>query len=404
MAVLKSTTYHIIQKLHTTQKKMPKILRIITSSFSFYLFRGQMEYISRHGFEIYASSGRPFDDLNKKEHQEQVKIFKIKHLVRPIRIVSDFIAIIETIRLIRKLKPDIVHTQTPKAGMVGMFAAWICNVPVRIHTVGGLRLIEEKGVFRKILDFIERATYSAATIVLPNSKSLADFIIKNKYASKEKIHVIHNGSTNGVNLESFSRTPSVMSRANKIQEELGDGFTYLFVGRIVRDKGICELIDAFTRLYGENPHIHLLLVGDFEKKLDPLPEDVYHTIQSHPAIYCAGWQDDVRPWFAAADALAFPSYREGFPNVVMQAGAMELPCVVSDINGCNEIIIEEENGLIIPSHDATALYQAMKRMMEDKALYTHCQQNARPLITSRYNQKDVWQAMLEMYNDLLPKQ
>ena len=160
MAVLKSTTYHIIQKSHTTQK-MPKILRIITSSFSFYLFRGQMEYISRHGFEIYASSGRPFDDLNKKEHQEQVKIFKIKHLVRPIRIVSDFIAIIETIRLIRKLKPDIVHTQTPKAGMVGMFAAWICNVPVRIHTVGGLRLIEEKGVFRKILDFIERATYSA---------------------------------------------------------------------------------------------------------------------------------------------------------------------------------------------------------------------------------------------------
>ena len=162
-----------------------------------------MEYISRHGYEIYASSGRPFDDLNKKEQQEQVKIFKIKHLVRPIRIVSDFVAIIETIQLIRKLKPDIVHTQTPKAGMVGMFAAWICNVPVRIHTVGGLRLIEEKGAFRKILDFIERATYSAATIVLPNSKALADFIIKNKYASKEKIQVIHNGSTNGVNLESF---------------------------------------------------------------------------------------------------------------------------------------------------------------------------------------------------------
>ena len=363
-----------------------------------------MEYISRHGYEIYASSGRPFDDLNKKEQQEQVKIFKIKHLVRPIRIVSDFVAIIETIQLIRKLKPDIVHTQTPKAGMVGMFAAWICNVPVRIHTVGGLRLIEEKGAFRKILDFIERATYSAATIVLPNSKALADFIIKNKYASKEKIQVIHNGSTNGVNLESFSRTPSVMSRANEIQEELGDGFTFIFVGRIVRDKGVSELVEAFTRLQQEHPNARLLLVGDFEHELDPLPEDVYHTIQSHPAIYCAGWQDDVRPWFAAAETLAFPSYREGFPNVVMQAGAMELPSVVSDINGCNEIIIEGENGLIIPPHDAAALYLAMKRMMEDKALYRHCQLNARSLIASRYNQKDVWQAMLELYNGLLPKQ
>lgn len=362
-----------------------------------------MEYISQHGYEIYASSGRPFEDFEEKEQQEKVKMFKIKHLVRPINVIYDFIAIIETVRLIRKIKPDIVHTQTPKAGMVGMFAAWLCRVPIRIHTVGGLRLIEEKGLFRKVLDLIEKITYAAATIVQPNSKALCDFIIEHKYAPKRKIKVIHNGSTNGINLENFSRSKEIMTKANEIKVDLGGAFTYIFVGRIVRDKGICELVEAFTRLYQETPHIRLLLVGNFEQDLDPLPESVYHTIKTHKAIYCSGWQDDVRPWLAVADALAFPSYREGFPNVVMQAGAMELPSVVSDINGCNEIIIEGKNGLIVPPHDASALYHGMKRIMEDKVLYNHCKQNARPLIASRYKQEDVWQGMLELYNSLLSK-
>ena len=326
----------------------------------------------------------------------------VPHLVRPISIWNDVRALFELIKLIRREKPDVVHANTPKASLLGITAAWWCRLPHRIYTVTGLRFQTAKSFFRWLLITMERITCRFSTKVIPEGDGVAK-TLRDERITRKPLKKLHNGNINGIDLAYYDESAipiSLLSQAKSETSFSEERFTFIFVGRIVRDKGICELVEAFTRLQQEHPDARLLLVGDFEQKLDPLPEDVYHTIQSHPAIYCAGWQDDVRPWFAAADALAFPSYREGFPNVVMQAGAMGLPCVVSDINGCNEIIIEGENGLIIPSHDAAALYQAMKRMIEDKALYTHCQQNARPLIASRYKQEDVWQATLEMYRSL----
>ena len=381
----------------TTEKI--KILRVVTSSISFKLIDGQAQFMQQQGYQVITVSGGPFP----KEGIAQLKGVRFipqPHLVRPISIKEDLLALRDMIRLIRKERPDIIHSHTPKAGLMGMLAGWLCRVPIRIHTVAGLPLLVHSGFKRKVLNLVERITYRCATYVYPNSHRLRDTIISLRLASLDKLRVIGDGSSNGINVQHFCKELFAEELVDPIRKQLGGNFTFIFVGRIVRDKGICELVEAFTRLQQEHSDARLLLVGDFEQELDPLPEEVYHTIQSHPAIYCAGWQDDVRPWFAAADALAFPSYREGFPNVVMQAGAMELPCVVSDINGCNEIIIEGENGLITPSHDAAALYQAMKRMMEDKALYTHCQLNARPLISSRYKQEDVWQATLEMYRSL----
>lgn len=381
----------------TTEKI--KILRVVTSSISFKLIDGQAQFMQQQGYQVITASGGAFP----KEEIPQLKGVRFipqPHLVRPISIKEDLLALRDMIRLIRKERPDIIHSHTPKAGLMGMLAGWLCRVPIRIHTVAGLPLLVHRGFKRKVLNLVERITYRCATYVYPNSHRLRDTIISLKLASPDKLRVIGSGSSNGINVQHFCKELLAEELVDPIRKQLGGSFTFIFVGRIVRDKGICELVEAFTRLQQEHPDARLLLVGDFEQELDPLPDDVYHTIQSHPAIYCAGWQNDVRPWLAAADALAFPSYREGFPNVVMQAGAIELPCVVSDINGCNEIIIEGENGLIIPSHDAVALYQAMKRMMEDKALYMHCQQNARPLIASRYKQEDVWQATLEMYRSL----
>lgn len=376
-----------------------KILRVVTSSISFKLIDGQAQFMQQQGYQVITASGGPFPKDGIPQ-LNGVRFVPQPHLVRPISIREDLLALRDMIRLIRKERPDIIHSHTPKAGLMGMLAGWLCHVPIRIHTVAGLPLLVHSGFKRKILNLVERITYRCATSVYPNSHKLRDTIISLRLASPDKLRVIGDGSSNGINVQHFCKELLAEELVDPIRKQLGGSFTFIFVGRIVRDKGICELVEAFTRLQQEHPDARLLLVGDFEQELDPLPEEVYHTIQSHPAIYCAGWQDDVRPWFAAADALAFPSYREGFPNVVMQAGAMGLPCVVSDINGCNEIIIEGENGLIIPSHDAPALYQAMKRMMEDKALYMHCQQNARPLIASRYKQEDVWQATLEMYRSL----
>ena len=376
-----------------------KILRVVTSSISFKLIDGQAQFMQQQGYQVITASGSPFPKDGIPQ-LKGVRFIPQPHLVRPISVKEDLFALRDMIWLIRKERPDIIHSHTPKAGLMGMLAGWLCRVPIRIHTVAGLPLLVHSRFKRKVLNLVERITYRCATYVYPNSHKLRDTIISLRLASPDKLRVIGDGSSNGINVQHFCKELLAEELVDPIRKKVGGDFTFVFVGRIVRDKGIGELVEAFTRLQQEHPEARLLLVGNFEQELDPLPEDVYHTIQSHPAIYCAGWQDDVRPWFAAADALAFPSYREGFPNVVLQAGAMELPSVVSDINGCNEIIIEGENGLIIPSHDAVALYQAMKRMIEDKALYTHCQQNARPLIASRYKQEDVWQATLEMYRSL----
>lgn len=390
-------TSFLVMQAKTTEKI--KILRVVTSSISFKLIDGQAQFMQQQGYQVITASGGPFP----KEEIPQLKGVRFipqPHLVRPISIKEDLLALRDMIQLIRKERPDIIHSHTPKAGLMGMLAGWLCRVPIRIHTVAGLPLLVHSGFKRKVLNMVERITYRCATYVYPNSHKLRDTIISLGLASPDKLRVIGDGSSNGINVQHFCKELLAEELVDPIRKQLGGSFTFIFVGRIVKDKGICELVEAFTRLQQEHPDARLLLVGPFEKELDPLPQDVYHTIQSHQAIYWAGWQDDVRPWFAAADALVLPSYREGFPNVVMQAGAMEIPSVVSDINGCNEIIIEGENGLIIPPHDAVALYQGMKRIIEDKALYTHCKQNARPLIASRYRQEDVWRATLEMYRSL----
>ena len=379
-----------------------KLLRIVTSSVSLVLIKGQYRYLREHGIDVVVVTGGPHLSDMDLALLEGPPHRLVPHLVRPISIWNDVRALFELIKLIRREKPDVVHANTPKASLLGITAAWWCRVPHRIYTVTGLRFQTAKSFFRWLLITMERITCRFSTKVIPEGDGVAK-TLRDERITRKPLKKLHNGNINGIDLAYYDESAipiSLLSQAKSETSFSEERFTFIFVGRIVRDKGICELVEAFTRLQQEHPDARLLLVGDFEQKLDPLPEDVYHTIQSHPAIYCAGWQDDVRPWFAAADALAFPSYREGFPNVVMQAGAMGLPCVVSDINGCNEIIIEGENGLIIPSHDAAALYQAMKRMIEDKALYTHCQQNARPLIASRYKQEDVWQATLEMYRSL----
>ena len=193
----------------------------------------------------------------------------------------------------------------------------------------------------------------------------------------------------------FDRISTV--EADAIRYRVAGCFTFCFVGRMVRDKGINELIHVFIRLYQENTQIRLLLVGSFEKDLDPFLPEVEEQILHHPGINFVGWQPDVRPFLAASDAFVFPSYREGFPNVVMQAGAMGLASIVTDINGCNEIIVDGKNGVIISSKDEEALYLAMKDFVAHPEKVKQMAANARPMIASRYEQKMVWEALLGEY-------
>jgi glycosyltransferase involved in cell wall biosynthesis len=289
-----------------------------------------------------------------------------------------------------------------------MLAANLAGVPVRLHTVAGLPLMEAQGLKRFVLDIVEKLTYSFATKVYPNSKGLEEFILNNRFTNISKVKMIGNGSTNGIDTTFFNPSLYTEDTKQELRDQLGIGkedFVFVFVGRLVSDKGINELVNAFKGLtsqpVNQSTHYKLLLVGPLETELDPLQDQTLNEIESNPTIITTGFQPDVRPYFAISNALVFPSYREGFPNVVMQAGAMGLPSIVTDINGCNEIIEDGKNGLIIPPKDTRALQEKMLRLVEDEQLYKHLASNSREMITSRYEQKLVWEALLVEYKHLL---
>src|SRR5690606_27792931 len=274
------------------------------------------------------------------------------------------------------------------------------------HTVAGLPLMEATGLKRKILDWVEKLTYSCATKVYPNSLGLYDFILENKYTREDKLKIVSNGSSNGIDTGFFSSSHFTREQVGQLRQDLGISgmdFVFVFVGRLVGDKGINELVEAFrgTACGVPERNVKLLLVGSLETKLDPLKPETLKEIETNPNIISVGFQKDVRPYCAISDALAFPSYREGFPNVVMQAGAMGLPSIVSDINGCNEIVIEGQNGTIVPSKNVEKLMEAMRKISHDKAYYEQLQRNARKMIETRYEQRVVWEALLAEYNSLL---
>lgn len=381
----------------------PKLIRITTVPVSLLsLLRGQHRYMTQQGFEVVgvSSSGKELDEVSKSEGIRTETV----EMTRTLSPEKDLKSLWQFYRLCRKEKPTIVHSHTPKAGIVGMMGAWLARVPIRLHTVAGMPLMEATGAKRKLLDLVEKMTYSFATKVYPNSQGLYDFIVEGNYAKPKKLHVIANGSSNGIDTSFFSPNSVSEETKQQLRQELGvneNDFLFVFVGRMVGDKGLNELITAFPTIHAQHPNAHLLLVGNFEQELDPLLPQTEEVINNHPNIHAVGYKKKVKDYFAISNALVFPSYREGFPNVVMQAGAMGLPSIVTDINGCNEIIEEGNNGIIIPAKNEDALKDAMITMIENKELYQHLKSNARDMITKRYEQVIVWEALLEEYKRLI---
>lgn len=379
---------------------MTKLIRVVTVSGAFSLIQGQLAYLRESGLEALGVSGGSEEDSTAVSRREGIPTIAIPNLVRPISLINDLKALFQLISLFRKERPDIVHANTPKASLLGMMAAWVCRVPHRIYTVTGLRFETTTGFMRWLLKTMERITCACATKVIPEGEGVKKTLYR-EHITRKPMQILHHGNINGINLNHYDRTEEVIAEADRIRESVGGDFTYLFVGRIVRDKGIAVLVDAFTRLHRDHPETRLILVGRQEPELDPLPEVTQQRIRDCDAIIEAGWQEDVRPWFVASDVFTFPSYREGFPNVVMQAGALGIPSIVTDINGSNEIIIEGQNGTVIPKQDTEALYQKMLWALDNCEELSQMSANCRPLIASRYRQEDVWRATLDMYQSLL---
>lgn len=364
------------------------------------LIGGQPAYMKGKGMDVILVSADGADWAGIPD-LEDFEVYKID-MARQIALRRDVLALLALIRLFRKVKPDIVHSHTPKAGLLGMLAARLSGVPVRIHTVAGLPLMESTGLKKKILIIAEKVTYWAAHRVYPNSFRLKDFIEASRMTSPSKLQVIARGSSNGIDATHFQRTPELESAAARWREEQGikpGSLVFVFIGRIVRDKGINELLAAFDAL--SDKQAVLLLVGPFEDNLDPVDAHSREIIQRNPRVIHVGFQKDVRLFICAADVLVFPSYREGFPNVPLQAGCFGLPSIVTDINGCNEIIEDGVNGLIIPPKDEAALRAAMEQMAADPALRARCAGAARDRILENFQQSVVWEALYQEYRRLL---
>lgn len=376
-------------------QKKKKIIRATTVPTSLETFCKDMLRELNQRYEIVAVSS-PLPELEVVATREGVRTITVK-MERRISLKRDIVSLWQMYKVMRRERPWMVHSMTPKAGLMCMVAAWLARVPRRVHTFTGLVWPTATGLNRMILKTTDRILCACATHIIPEGNGVKNDLINGKITRKP-MKVLANGNVRGIELDHYRRTAEVEEEAAKIRKE--GVLTFVFIGRLVRDKGIHELVEAFVRLNKENPHTRLVLVGRTEAELDPLNEETQHIIDTHDAIEAVGSQNDVRPWLAASDVLAFPSYREGFPNVVIEAGAMGLPSIVTNINGCNEIIIPGENGVIIPPRDADALYEAMKEMSENDEKRVYLTKNARESVASRFDCQIVRRALYDFYASL----
>ncbi len=367
-----------------------KIIRAATIGMSLNIFcNGLLKELKEEGYEVVALSS-PDADLKELGEREGVRTIGVA-MERRVSPLKDLLSLIKLISVMKKEHPDMVHSMTPKAGLLCMMAAKMANVPVRVHTFTGLVWPTSSGLSRKILMMTDKITCACATHVVPEGEGVKQDL--QRCITRKPLKVLGYGNVKGVDLDYWKRTLGAVDSQK---------FTFVFVGRIVREKGINELVSAFVRLNKEHADTRLLLVGPYEENLDPMLPETKRLIDECEAIEAVGSQKDVRPFYEQSDVLVFPSYREGFPNVVIEAGAMELPSIVTDINGSREIIKDGKNGLIVPPRDEHALYDAMKWMVEHPEERRKLVENARPMVASRYEQGFVRQCLKDYYKEILP--
>lgn len=380
----------------------PRLIRITTVPMSLaYLLKGQSSFMQKNGMEVTTISA---DGKEVELLQNEICQHIIVPMTRSITPFQDLKGIYELVKIFKKLKPDIVHTHTPKAGFLGMLAAKICGIKIRIHTVAGLPLMVEKGLKLKILTLVEKITYAAANHVWPNSNSLKNYILSHKLTSAKKLKVVGKGSSNGVDVVRFNAE----SLDPTISQQIKTGINYdaqncylLLIGRLVVDKGVVELVHAFKKLRVNWPNLKLILAGQFEPNLDPLPDDVVKEINENENIIHINWTDKVPYFLALSNIFVFPSYREGFPNVLLEAGAMKLPIVCSRIAGNVDIVQNGLTGRIFESQNENdlelVLSEALGNAENMKEMATTLQQ----YILNNYCRKVFWGTMLKEYDEIL---
>lgn len=377
-----------------------KIIRASTVPQSLDVFcKGMLKELSEK-YEVVAlsSPGEPLDRVREREGVRTIAVPMERH----ISLMKDLKALLAMIKTIRKERPYMIHSMTPKAGLLCMVAGKLTGVPVRIHTFTGLVWPTSTGLKRKILMLTDKLTCACATNIIPEGQGVKNDLIAGKI-TKKPLKVLGYGNVMGVDMQHFSRRPEVLKLAEELNLRDSSKFTFLFVGRIVKDKGINELVGAFKKLYSVYPNIRLILVGPYEDNLDPISQESRDAIGTYDDIVAVGKKmgEELLAYYAAADCFVMPSYREGFPNTVLEAGAMGLASIVTDINGSREIIVDGENGMIVPPQNEERLYQAMKVMLTSPADREKLAGKARKMIADRFEQGFVRKCLYEYYDEVI---
>lgn len=374
----------------------PTMLLGVTTQELCLILGARIRVLRRAGFRVVLISG-PGELLERTASRTGVESIALP-MHRSIAPLADLVALVRLWWILGTYKPDLVEFSTPKAGLLGMLAAWLRAVPRRIYMLRGLKLERSRGFKRWILLTAERVACSCAHRVLCNSKSLRAEALALGLAPAAKLLVLGEGSSNGVDVERFSPGPGTVRDQLAIPR---DAPVVGFVGRLTRDKGLPELIEAFDRILLAEPSTHLLLVGWFDRAEDALDAALRHRILTHPRIHCSGFVSDTAPYYRGMDVMVLPTWREGFPNAVLEAQATGIPVVTTESTGARDAVVPEVTGLLIPPGYPEAIVEAVVKLLRDPERRVYMGRAARAWVTEHYSEERVLGLTAEYYRSLL---
>ena len=375
------------------------LLHLATNPMSLGFFAGQARYMRERGFDVHVLSS-PGAELASFALREGVKAHTVQ-MERRITPMRDLVALFRICHVLRSVRPRIVHAHTPKAGLLGILAAWFARVPVRIYHLHGLRYVTCTGWSRLLLRWTERISCSLAHRVLCVSPSLRDVAVEEGICPAKRIRVLLGGSVNGIDVERFqpatTQTRALERVALGIPQE---AFVVGFVGRVVREKGIVELATAWRTLREKFADLWLFLVGPVEPQ-DPIPGEVLKLLRSDARVVLRGLDWNTPPLYAGMDLFVLPSYREGLPSSTLEAAAMGLPVIATRIPGCIDTVQDGVTGTLVPPCDAPALIEAIARYRLDPALRQQHGEAGRGRVSREFRQTAIWNATRAEYFALL---
>ena len=381
--------------------KTIKLLHSATLSYQLNYIAGQAAFMKSKGFDV-AALASPDKLLDEFGSREGVRVFGVP-ISRNIDPPADLRSIVRFIGKIRACRPSIVHSHTPKGGLIGMIAAAIAGVPVRIYNVHGLPTTTATGLKHFLLACSEKLTCALASRVICVSESVQKMAIEQRLCKSEKIVVLNNGSINGIDSGDRFNPDKYLAARAEIRSKYGipeDAVVAGFVGRLGREKGLVELAEAFANLRDKYSKLHLMIVGPFEPR-DPLPQETEHALGSDGRIHLTGLEWDTPKLYAAMDIFVLPSYREGFPVVALEASSMALPVITTFAPGCIDAVENNVNGSLIPIRDSSALADALERYLIDDQLRHKHGKAGRERVLRDFRREDVWESIYKEYTRLL---